>query len=88
MFEERIAHFHETREKFDARVKQLENEKADIEAKIAKAKEMYEIALIDDIDDGNRKTQAEISKHLRQAERPSGTGSTSSQKTLPSFRRY
>ena len=68
MFEERMAHFYKTREKFDARVKQLESEKADIEAKIAKAREMYEISLIDDIDDGNRKTQAELSKHLRQAE--------------------
>lgn len=68
MFQERIDHFHEVRKRFDAKIKELENEKADMEAKITKAREMYEIALINDIDDGSRKTQAEMSKCLRQAE--------------------
>lgn len=68
MFQERIVHFHEVRERFDTKIKELENEKAGLEAKIRKAREMYEIALINDIDDGNRKTQAELSKYLRLAE--------------------
>jgi len=68
MFHERITHFHETRERFVAKIKELENDKADLVAKIVKAREMYEIALIDDVDEGSRKTQAELSKYLRQAE--------------------
>lgn len=68
MFKEKMDNFYRVKEKFEEKICQLQSEKEDLEANLAKIRRAYDIAVIDDVDDGNVQTQADLSKILRKAE--------------------
>lgn len=44
MFQERIDHFYEVKEKFEDKIRQLQAEKKDLEANLAKVRRSYDIS--------------------------------------------
>lgn len=70
MFKEKLDNFYGVKEKFEEKISQLQAEKVDLEANLAKIRRAYDIAVIDDVDEGSVQTQSDLSKLLRKAEDP------------------
>jgi len=60
--------FKKTESKYQSIISTLDDQQKDLEQKINQNKASYHRAMMMDIEDGTRKTQAELSKHLRNAE--------------------
>lgn len=68
MFQEKMSEFKEIESMYQLIITTLNEQEKELEQKITQNKESYHRAMMIDIEDGTRKTQAELSKHLRYAE--------------------
>lgn len=68
MFHEKLKQNNEVRARYEAITDDLVAKRSELEAKLAQAKKAYDRALVDDIEQGTKRTQAEVSKLLRAVE--------------------
>lgn len=68
MFQEKMNNFKELESKYELLVASLNEQQKELEQKITQNKESYHRAMMTDIEDGTKKSQAELSRHLRYAE--------------------